>query len=98
MAGRGDKVEESVDSIVTEAWVTLDARLFSKDIIILALNVSSDLSKSEVNHKHQYNIDEVRHIIVSATHVNSLSMLSPNPGVSTIVKEIRTPSSSSSVK
>lgn len=31
------------------------------------------------------------------THVNSLSILSPKPGVSTIVKEIRTPSSSSSV-
>lgn len=30
------------------------------------------------------------------TYVNSLSMLSPNPGVSTIVNEILTPSSSSS--
>ena len=32
------------------------------------------------------------------TYVNSLSMLSPNPGVSTIVNEILTPSSSSSAR
>lgn len=32
------------------------------------------------------------------THANSLSMLSPNPGVSTIVRAMRTPSSSNSTK
>lgn len=32
------------------------------------------------------------------TNANSLSMLSPNPGVSTMVRAMRTPSSSSSVE
>ena len=34
----------------------------------------------------------------TVTHADSLSMLSPNPGVSTIVRAIRTPSSSSSME
>jgi hypothetical protein len=45
MAGRGDKVEESVNSIVTEAWVTLDAGLFSENIVVLPLDVACDFAK-----------------------------------------------------
>ncbi|CAG8495189.1 12195_t:CDS:10 [Acaulospora colombiana] len=63
MAGRGDEVEESVNSIVTEAWVTLDARLFSEDIIVLALDISSNLSESEVKHEQWYHVNQVRHLI-----------------------------------
>jgi len=35
MAGRGDKIEEGMDTVVTESGVTLDTRLLGKNIIIL---------------------------------------------------------------
>lgn len=91
MASWSDKVEESVDSIVTEARITLDTGLFSENIIVLALDVTSNFAEPRklVNMGNQPSVHDV-------THVNSLSILSPKPGVSTIVKEMRTPSSSSS--
>jgi hypothetical protein len=46
MASRGDEVEESVHSVVAEARVTLDTRLFSENIIILPLNVAGDFTKA----------------------------------------------------
>lgn len=41
-------------------------------------------------------ISEVLRVIRGESYANSLSMLSPKPGVSTMVKAMRTPSSSSS--
>ena len=49
MASRGDKVEKSVNSVVSEARVTLDPGLFSKDVIVLAFEIANDfLEATEV--------------------------------------------------
>lgn len=47
MTGRGDKVEEGVHAIVAEAGVTLDARLFCEDIVVLPLDVTCDFTKAK---------------------------------------------------
>jgi hypothetical protein len=41
-----DEVEEGMDTIITEPWVTLDTRLFSEDIIILALKIPNNLGET----------------------------------------------------
>ena len=41
-----DKIEEGMDTIITEPWVTLDTRLFGEDVIILALEVSNNLGET----------------------------------------------------
>ena len=46
MAGRGDEVEKGVDTVVSEARVTLDTRLFRQDIIVLALEVSDNFGEA----------------------------------------------------
>ncbi len=43
MAGRRDKVEHGVHTIVSEAGVTLDTRFLSKNVIVLPLQVADDL-------------------------------------------------------
>jgi hypothetical protein len=43
VSGGGDKVEQGVDAVVAEARVTLDARLFGEDVVVLALEVPDDL-------------------------------------------------------
>ena len=42
MASRGDEVEESVHSVVPEAGVTLDTRLFSENVIVLAFEIANN--------------------------------------------------------
>lgn len=42
MAGRGDEVKHGVDTVVPEARVTLDTRLFGQNIIVLSLEVAND--------------------------------------------------------
>jgi hypothetical protein len=37
----GDEVEKGVDTVVSEAGVTLDARFFGQDVIILTLEVAN---------------------------------------------------------
>jgi len=84
--GRLDKVEQSVNSIIPESGVSLDPRLFSQDIIILSLKICSNLLETDVST-----------IPLVSTHQCSLSIPSPKPGVSTIVKAILAPSSSNSM-
>ena len=43
MAGGGDEVEKGVDTIVAEAGVTLDTRLFRENIVVLAFKVANNL-------------------------------------------------------
>ena len=47
MPCRCDEVEQSMNTIILEPWITLDSRLFSKDIIILTLEVLDNLGKAE---------------------------------------------------
>lgn len=44
----GDKVEEGVNTVVTEAGVTLDTRLLCEDVIVLAFKVANDLLEREL--------------------------------------------------
>lgn len=47
MAGRSDKVEESVDTVVAEARVTLDTALLGENVIVLALEVADNLGEAD---------------------------------------------------
>jgi len=85
-----NEVQKSVNTIVPKTWIALDTRLFRQDIVILALKMTNNLLETvKTQQSAQMTVEE--------TYANSLSMLSPKPGVSTIVKAMRTPSSSSSV-
>lgn len=42
MTGRGDKVEECMNTVVPKAGVTLDTGLFSENIIILAFKIANN--------------------------------------------------------
>ena len=46
MTGRGDEVEKSVDTVVPEARVTLDTRLLSENVIVLAFEMANDLREA----------------------------------------------------
>lgn len=46
MSSRGDEVEEGVDTVVPEAGVTLDARFFGQDVVILTLKVANYFLKA----------------------------------------------------
>lgn len=46
MARGSDKVEQSMNAIVTEAWVTLDTRLFCENVIILSLEIANNFTKA----------------------------------------------------
>jgi hypothetical protein len=48
MTGGGDKVEESVDSIVSETRVSFDPGFLCEDIIVLSFQVSCDLGKTSL--------------------------------------------------
>lgn len=46
MASRGDKIEKNVYTIIAEAGVALDARLFRQDVVVLPFKVAYDLTKT----------------------------------------------------
>jgi hypothetical protein len=85
-----------MDSVVAETRVTFDTRLFSEDIVILTFKICHNFLESE-GRCGRLSMWKNRGMSEECTHPSSLSMLSPNPGVSTTVKAIRMPSSSSSV-
>lgn len=49
MSSWRDEIEQSVHTVITEAGVTLDTRLFSKNVIVLAFKISNDLLESVPN-------------------------------------------------
>ena len=49
VTGRGDEVEQSVNSVVPEARVTLDTRLLRENVVVLALEVAHNLLETEQN-------------------------------------------------
>ena len=53
MSGGRDEVEESVNTVVPEAWVTLDARLLSQDIVVLAFEITNDFLEATRCKKHE---------------------------------------------
>lgn len=92
VTGGCDEVKQNVDTVVAESGVTLDTGLFCENVVVLALEVADDFAKAG------YACQLKALILLQANnkHLDSLSIWSPNPGVSTTVSEIRVPSSSSS--
>ena len=46
MSSGRDEVEKSVNTVVPEAGVTLNARLLREDVVVLALEVANNLLES----------------------------------------------------
>ena len=46
MSGRSDEVQKYVHTVILEARITLDPRLFGQNVIVLALEVFDDLGKA----------------------------------------------------
>ena len=81
-------------TIVSEARVTLDTRFLCKDVIVLPFKVANNFRKAvDAGWLASAQLKIPRSW---ASYLASLSTWSPNPGVSTIVSEMRVPSSSNS--
>jgi hypothetical protein len=50
MSSRRDEVEKGVDTVVPETGVTLDARFFGQDIIVLTLEIANYFLKAVHGH------------------------------------------------
>src|ERR1700744_4154853 len=74
MPGGRDKVEQDVHAVVSEARVTLDARLLGQDVVVLALQVADDLGEAVW-------VSQAKQAKAKA-NLASLSIWSPKPGVS----------------
>lgn len=101
VTGWCDKVKENVDAVVAESWVTLDSRFFGKNVIVLSLEVSNNLGEAVMaqHYSSSYRANICLCMCIRgcvSSYLASLSIWSPNPGVSTTVREMRVPSSSSS--
>lgn len=72
-------------TVVSETRITLDTRFFGKDIIILTLKVSHNFLETKMQGMSK--TKEKSKSMLLCYH-RSLSILSPNPGVSTMVSEI----------
>lgn len=94
MASRGNEIYQCVNPVISKSWVTFNPRFFSQDIIILTFDIRQNLLKADTFHQPTF----ISHSESKwkASYQNSLSIPSPNPGVSTIVRAILTPSSSNS--
>jgi hypothetical protein len=51
VSGGQDKVEEHMDVVVVEAWITVDAQLLHEDVVVLVLEVGHNFLEptSKVN-------------------------------------------------
>jgi hypothetical protein len=46
MAGGSDEVEQSMDTIVAEAGVTLDTGLLCENVVVLSLEIANNFTKA----------------------------------------------------
>jgi len=91
MTRRRDEVKQCMNTIVSESGITLNARFLCQDVIVLMFKVADDLREANRT------LSTPSRIATDiTTDLASLSIWSPKPGVSTIVSEIRVPSSSNS--
>jgi hypothetical protein len=68
MAGRSDKIEQCVDTIIAETGVTLDTRLLRKNIIVLSFEITDNLSEA-------MNLSVLKHLFnVFPAYLASLSI------------------------
>lgn len=89
-----DEVEHGMDTVVPEPRVTLDTRLLGQNVVVLPLEEADDFR--EAGRRESVPKKGWRGWGMARSHLASLSTWSPKPGVSTIVREMRVPSSSSS--
>jgi hypothetical protein len=57
MAGRCDEVEQHVNTVVSEARITLDTRFLSKNVVVLTLEIANNLREAVLvseNHSIRY--------------------------------------------
>ena len=91
MTRRRDEVKQCMNTIVSESGITLNARFLCQDVIVLMFKVADDLREANRT------LSTPSRIATDiTTDLASLSIWSPKPGVSTIVSEMRVPSSSNS--
>ena len=92
MTGRSNKVQQGMNTIITESRITLDTWFFCKDIVVLSFQITHDFLEAAWMRR-----GEISHTACQSTpsflccrdpYHCSLSILSPKPGVSTIVNEI----------
>lgn len=48
MTSGGDEVEQSMDTVIPEPRITLDARFFRQDVIVLMFEVAHDLRETRM--------------------------------------------------
>lgn len=70
MTGWGDKVEQSMNPIVTETWVTLDTGLLCKNIIVLSLKVSYNLAETRLIVRYWWVFAEASQVISPCFIIN----------------------------
>lgn len=46
MASRSDEVEQGMNTIITESWITFNAGLFCKNVVVLPLEIADDFSEA----------------------------------------------------
>jgi hypothetical protein len=91
VAGGSDEVEQRMNTIVAEAGITLDTGLLCKNVVVLSLEIANNFTEAFL-----WSVTFETIILQCLSYLASLSIWSPKPGVSTMVKEMRVPSSSNS--
>jgi hypothetical protein len=88
MARGCNEVKQSVNTVITESWVTLDSVFFGENVIVLALQIANNFLEAYDHGRFVRTAYTVNKMTSQTSYHFSLSMLSPNPGVSTMVNEI----------
>jgi len=62
MTSRGDEVQESMYSVVSEAWVTLNSGLFRQNVVVLTFKVADNLLKPRQISRREKRYRRTRHV------------------------------------
>lgn len=66
---RSNKVEKSMNTIVAESWVTLNARLLRKNVIVLSLEIANNLAEAI-----PWSVTRIRILSLMSAYLASLSI------------------------
>lgn len=83
VARRRDEIEHGVHAVVSESRVTLDSGFRRKYALVLPFHVPNDLGEAVYTSAHGM------HTKSEKAYQASLSIWSPKPGVSIMVREMR---------
>jgi hypothetical protein len=62
VTGRGDEVQESMHSVVSEAWITLDSGLFRQNVIVLTFEVADNFLKPRKKSRRENGYRKRKHV------------------------------------